>query len=185
MRWKDIWMAYVALSIAGLGAGCSSNKTYRTSGTMASLASDSTDGESSTPSMSAGATRSGATSESGSRGAESISSQDNQITNPTALTSVTDPSTMAGKQVKFSNVKVQQIIDDHLVAIGSAGQPPIYIRLHDRVQNLKEGDSVNLTGMVQQMSSNPSELGFSGPAAEALQSAKIYVDAQKLEPANP
>jgi stress response protein YsnF len=127
-----------------------------------------------------------------SRGADTSSSQSAQasqggqssqmITSPTALASA-DPTTLAGKQVKFSGAKVQQIIDDNLVAIGTDGGQPVFARVHDPVQNLKAGDTVNLTGTVRPMS-NPSELGLTGKAADALKTQQIYIDAQKLEPAN-
>ncbi len=111
-----------------------------------------------------------------SPGGASSASSSGTITDPAMLSS--SGSSYIGRSVQFSNVKVQSVAGDHLVALDCNGKP-LYAYCSEGAQSLKAGDTVSLTGTIQAGSSYQS----GGAAAQTLSSQPMYIDAQKIEPA--
>lgn len=95
------------------------------------------------------------------------------ITDPAAL-SASD----AGRQCQFSNLKVQNIMGDHVAVLSAPNGQSLYVFSPQGVANIKAGDSVNVTGTCQTGSAN-----VSGDAAQILSSQPMYISAQQIQPA--
>jgi len=102
------------------------------------------------------------------------------ITQLSQLTSTSDPTTLAGRQVNLSNAKVQQVLGDRLVTVSSGSGTPIYVRTSDSTSNIKPGQTVSLTGSIKQVPQSVSDLGLDQSSAQQLQGQPIYVDANRL-----
>jgi len=111
-----------------------------------------------------------------SPGGASSASSSGMITDP-AMLSASD-SSLIGRSVQFSNVKVQNVIGDHLTMLDCNGKS-VYAFCSQGAGSLKAGDTVNLTGTIQAGSSYQS----GGAAGQTLSSQPMYIDAQKIEPA--
>lgn len=123
----------------------------------------------------------GATSPGGeARGAAASGAAAGAITDLKTLTSATDPQSVTGRSVQLSNAKVQEIINPHLVAVGTEGeQQRIHVYLQQPIENLKVGDEINLTGTVKAPSAATSAAAAMGSdISEKLSSQPFYVDAQ-------
>jgi stress response protein YsnF len=114
-----------------------------------------------------------------SRGAGSSST----ITDLSTLADATDTSSISGRSVQLSNVKVQQVVDPNLISVvGEGAKTPIYAHLQQPVQNLKPGDKINLTGMVQEPSKAPGLAAtLSSSASQTIESQRFFVEAQSAE----
>src|SRR5262249_52960355 len=75
------------------------------------------------------------------------------ITDLNTLAQTTDAHALSGRNVQLSSAKVQEIIDPHLISVGTdASQSRVYVYLPQPIENLKVGDKVTLTGSVKEPS---------------------------------
>jgi stress response protein YsnF len=102
------------------------------------------------------------------------------ITQLNQLTSTSDPTTLAGRQVNVSNAKVQQVVGDRLLAVDSGSGTPIYVKTADSTSNIKSGQTINLTGTVKGVPQSTSDLGLDQTSAQQLQGQPIYVEAIRV-----
>ena len=121
----------------------------------------------------------GAESPGGQTSAEVSSS--GPITDVTVLTSTSDTSKFANRQVELSGLKVRRIIGDKVVVLQGANGRDLYVLSNEGRPNVSEGDTVAITGTLKEKSNNNPEL--TGDAAQALSSQRCYVEATKIEPA--
>jgi uncharacterized protein (TIGR02271 family) len=112
-----------------------------------------------------------------SSGGQASGSSWGTITDP-AMLSGSDSATMAGRSVKFSNIKVRSVLGDRLLVLDSGGGQSLYA-VCNQTSSFKAGDAVNVTGTIKAGGSS----SLSGEAAQTLNSQSIYVDAQKIEAA--
>jgi stress response protein YsnF len=104
------------------------------------------------------------------------------ITELSAMEDAQNLSTMAGRQVRLSKVKVDAVVGPQLISIGTAGERPILVRLQQPMPNLKEGDEINLTGTIRQAAQANTQ-GLNGDASHVLSQQQVYVEAQTATPA--
>lgn len=108
-----------------------------------------------------------------------------EITQPSQLmTTGADPSAMAGQRVNFSNAKVQRVIGRHLIAVGSEGSAPVYVRTMDPMTGITTGQTVSVRGVVQRVPTTPSSLGLGQEGSSALQGQQIFINATSVTPGN-
>ncbi|SRR5581483_7967140 len=106
------------------------------------------------------------------------------ITQWSQLTSTPNPTTLAGQQVNLSGVKVQQLMGDHLLAVGPDKNQPIYVQSDKPLTGIAPGDTVNLRGTVRPMPSDPSALGLDQQSASALQGQSIIIAVPEVNSQN-
>ena len=95
----------------------------------------------------------------------------------------TDVDSMHGKNVRCSNVKVQQVMDATLITVGGEGnQPEVCVHLQQPAQNLKAGDTVTITGTVKE-SSKATDItgGLSSTSSQTLNSHRFFIECQSCE----
>jgi uncharacterized protein (TIGR02271 family) len=121
-----------------------------------------------------------------SQGAGSYAATAGTITDLSKLTQTTDASSLSGKTVQLSNIKVQEMVNPNLICIGpDSEQSRVYAYLHHPVENLKVGDKVNLTGVVKEPSKVTSITASLGnQASQRLSSQPFFVDAQSVKVSN-
>jgi len=108
-----------------------------------------------------------------------------EITQPSQLMATgTDPSSMAGQRVNFSNCKVQRVIGSHLIEVGSEGSAPVYVRMMQPASGITAGQTVNVKGVVERVPSSPSSLGLGQESSSALQGQQIFINATSVIPSN-
>jgi len=103
--------------------------------------------------------------------------QTGTITDPAMLSSSSDSSSLAGRSVQFSNVKVQNVVGDRLVVLSSDNGQSLYA-VCAQPATVKAGDTVMIVGTVK---AGGSSANLSGEAAQTLNSQPIYIDAQRIE----
>lgn len=95
---------------------------------------------------------------------------------------ITDPANLsandAGRQCQFSNLKVQNIMGDHVAVVSAPNGQSLYVFSPQGVANIKAGDTISVTGTCQTGSAN-----VSSDAAQILSSQPMYIDAQQIQPA--
>jgi stress response protein YsnF len=106
------------------------------------------------------------------------------ITQLSQLTSTTDPSSLAGQQVNLSNVKVQDVLGDRLIAVSSGGGAPIYVKTAEPTSGIKQGQTINLNGTVKAVPQSVTDLGLDQASAQRIQGQPIYVEATGVTPAS-
>jgi uncharacterized protein (TIGR02271 family) len=105
------------------------------------------------------------------------------ITDLNTLSTTTDASSMHGRMVHASNIKVLQVVDPSLIVVGGeTGQTRVYVHLQQPVENLKAGDTVSITGTVKK-SSKATDItgGLSGTASQTLSAQPFFIEAQSCE----
>jgi len=102
------------------------------------------------------------------------------ITQLSQLTSTSDPTTLAGRQVNLSDAKVQQVLGDRLLTVSSGTGTPIYVRTSESTSQIKPGQTVSLSGSIKQVPQSITDLGLDQSSAQQLQGQPIYVDANRL-----
>jgi len=103
------------------------------------------------------------------------------ITDPNALSATSDASTLTGRQVQLSGLKVRRTIGDKLLVLSGGQGSQIYVLNTEQGSTLKEGDTVSVTGTVKPTSG---DTGLSGEAAQELSGKPFYIQAQKVEVSN-
>jgi uncharacterized protein (TIGR02271 family) len=95
------------------------------------------------------------------------------ITDPAMLSS--SGGSLTGRQVQFSNCRVQNVIGDHVAVLSSGNGQSFYVYSESGTKNLKAGDTVSLSGSVKSGASD-----LNGGAAQVLSSQPMYIDAQTI-----
>jgi len=103
------------------------------------------------------------------------------ITDVSMLSTTSDPSALAGRPINLSGLQVQQVFSDRMLSVRGSDGKPICVRLHEPVQNITQGDTIGLAGMIGRMPSGPTRLGFSQQDIQALQGQPIYIDAKQIQ----
>ncbi|HXT11308.1 MAG TPA: YsnF/AvaK domain-containing protein [Candidatus Angelobacter sp.] len=101
------------------------------------------------------------------------------ITDPMMLKNTSDPSSLEGRPVQFSNCKVQNVMGDNVVMLTTDQGQSFYAYTSQGATNLKPGDKVTVHGTVR--AGNASQSQLSGQSAQILGSQPIYIEAQKIE----
>jgi uncharacterized protein (TIGR02271 family) len=96
------------------------------------------------------------------------------ITDPAMLSG--DASSLAGRSVQFSGLKVRNHVGDRLVVLSAPSGQTIYA-VSSGPASCKPGDTVSLSGTIKAGGSS----SLSGEAAQTLSSQPMYIDAQKIE----
>jgi uncharacterized protein (TIGR02271 family) len=102
------------------------------------------------------------------------------ITDPAMLTSATDASTLAGRPVQLSGLKVQKVIGDRLLVVGPDSSQQLYVMPTRETPMPRVGDTVNLTGTIKPASA-AAQTGLNSESVQALGSQPFYIDAEKIE----
>jgi len=112
-----------------------------------------------------------------SGGQTSGMSSSGTITNPSMLAGFSeDPTTLNGRSVQFSNLRVQNIVGDNVALLSTGSGQTLYAFCSQGAASLKPGDNVSVSGTIKS-----SAAGLSGDAAKVLSSQPMYIDAQKIE----
>jgi stress response protein YsnF len=108
------------------------------------------------------------------------------ITDMKSLAPTTDPQSVAGHHVQLSNIKVQEIVNPYVIAIGSdTDSTRVYAYLHQPIQNLKVGDKVNLSGTIRQPSTVTSVTAAAGgEGSQRLNAQPFFLEAQSAQLSN-
>ncbi|MDB6031345.1 MAG: hypothetical protein JWM16_1683 [Verrucomicrobiales bacterium] len=105
------------------------------------------------------------------------------ITDLSQLTGQGDRSALAGKTIRFSSAKVQSVSSDHtLFALGNDQSSKIWARTSQPVQDVKEGDTVKVNGVVQTPAQ--SQASFTEETSQQLKSEPIYIQATTIQKVN-
>ena len=105
-----------------------------------------------------------------------------EITDPTTLSLSSDPTRLAGRPVSLSDLRVQQVFGNQVLALSrDYSTPLLYARLPQPGPIVKRGDTVSLKGTIDQVPSNPETLGLDPQASQALQGQPIYIDAKQIQ----
>ena len=105
------------------------------------------------------------------------------ITDLNTLSTTTDTSSMHGRMVQCSNIKVLQVVDPSLIVVGGeTGQTRVYVHLQQPATDIKAGDSVSITGTVKK-SSKATDItgGLSSTASQTLNSQPFFIEAQSCQ----
>jgi uncharacterized protein (TIGR02271 family) len=111
-----------------------------------------------------------------------IAASGSVITDPTMLTTSSDASAMAGRQVQLSGLKVRRVIGDRLLVLNTGSGQNIYAVCNEQTNPAKTGDVVNITGTIKP--AGGTDTGLSGEAAQEIASKPFYIEAQKIETSN-
>lgn len=116
-------------------------------------------------------------------GQSSATESSSTITDPTRLTG-SDVSGVEGKSVQLNGVKVDRVSGQMICVKDSAGKP-LCIKSTESTENLKPGDTINVTGTAKSVSSMPANnMGeASDQASQMLQGQQVYVEAQSVQEA--
>ena len=167
------------LTVLGLQAGCSSLKdrpvAYYSGGNEPSVVS-STSPKGSQNTVGAAPAYTGQSTDGAASGAA--------LTQLRQLTAAPEPALLAGRPVNLSGVPVQQVVGEHLIAVGSANDQPIYVRTFQPVSGIRVGQSVNLSGVVRRVPQSLANLNLDQASNVQLQNQPIYVDALSVTPVN-
>jgi stress response protein YsnF len=105
------------------------------------------------------------------------------ITDLSQLTGQGDRSALAGKTIRFSSAKVQSVSSDHtLFALGNDQSSKIWAHTSQPVQDVKEGDTVKVNGVVQTLAQ--SQASFTEETSQQLKSEPIYIQATTIQKVN-
>ena len=100
-----------------------------------------------------------------------------EITDPMMLSSG-NVSTLSGRPVQFSSLRVQNVESDRLAKCDAGNGKSIYIHAGQNAGTLRAGESIDVQGVVK---TGPADVG--GTEAQTLSSQPAYIEAQKIEPA--
>ena len=100
------------------------------------------------------------------------------ITEASRLTSA-EVAAVDGSAVQLNNVKVDQVSGQMICIKDDAGRP-LYIRSSTPLDNVKEGDAVNITGKVKRVSST-SATSMSDQMLQSFKGQQLYVDARSVQ----
>jgi uncharacterized protein (TIGR02271 family) len=96
------------------------------------------------------------------------------ITDVVTLTTVTDASSYEGRQAQLTNVKIDQAAGQYLYITDNAGKD-LVIHLEQPAENLHPGDTVNISGTVTSLSSQPESM------PQAASGQRVYIRAQSVQ----
>jgi uncharacterized protein (TIGR02271 family) len=122
----------------------------------------------------------------GAGGAESAgghsagSAQGGTITDPAMLSSTADISTLAGRPVQLSGLKVNRAFSDRLYVLTSDSGQTLYALANQLPSPPQAGDMVNVVGSVKQQASSLATSGLNDQATKILGAQPFYIDAQQL-----
>jgi len=106
------------------------------------------------------------------------------ITDPATLSTSSDASQWAGKQVQFSGLKVRRVIGDRIVVLDSGNNQPLCVYNKEGAASFNAGDLVNVTGYIKSSSESRPDSSLNGEAARQLSSRPFYIEADKVEVSN-
>lgn len=103
------------------------------------------------------------------------------ITDLGAFTGHDNVATMAGRMVRLSEARVRAVVDEHVIALEGEGNKPVYVRLHQPIDNLKEGATVRVNGTLRRPSDASGLDQLTGEAAHVLRAQPVFVDAESVQ----
>ena len=103
------------------------------------------------------------------------------ITQPSALTS-TEVAAIDGSAVQLNAVQVDQVSGKMICIKDSSGRP-LYIHSNSSLDNIKAGDTINITGKVKRVSSTSasSTSGLNDQMLQSFKGQQLYVDAKSVQ----
>jgi uncharacterized protein (TIGR02271 family) len=108
------------------------------------------------------------------------SSQGGTITDPAMLSSTSDISTLAGRPVQLTGLKVNRVFGDRLYVLTSDSGQTLYALANQLPSPPQAGDMVNVIGSVKQQASSLATSGLNDQATKILGAQPFYIDAQQL-----
>jgi len=115
--------------------------------------------------------------------AQGSESSSQAITDISQLTGQGDRSALAGKTVRLASAKVLTVSGDHtLFALGNDPSSRVWVRSSQPAQDVKEGDTVTVNGVVQALP--PSQTNASAEASQQLKTEPIYIEAKSIQKTN-
>ena len=105
------------------------------------------------------------------------------ITDLNTLSSTTDASSVHGRMVQCSSIKVLQVVDPSLIVVGGeSGQTRVYVHLQQPASDIKPGDMVSITGTVKKSSKATDITGsLSSTASQTLNAQPFFIEAQSCQ----
>jgi sporulation protein YlmC with PRC-barrel domain len=92
-----------------------------------------------------------------------------------------EASTLNGKQVRLTGVKVQEVLGQNFAILGAdEDQHRVLMQTQTGAPQLSAGQTINLTGTIREM--GKSQLGLEPTAAQKLQGHKVYIEAGQFTP---
>jgi uncharacterized protein (TIGR02271 family) len=126
----------------------------------------------------------GATTPGGESTGTATSTETEIITDPATITVESAPR-FYGRPVKFQHMKVHKVYGDRVyeVTSGNNGRP-LYVVTEQPEQNqLKEGDTVLITGKIKQRGGKITVSGVNEEGSKVLMQQPYYIEVQKIETA--
>jgi len=108
-------------------------------------------------------------------GVETGAGSSGQITDLNQFAHAKDKTALAGRQVRLSNARVDQVLGDRMLIVGDESAQAV-VQTKEPLQNIQPGDQINVSGQVHPFTPNSS-------AVELMQSQKVYVEAPRVEKA--
>jgi len=108
------------------------------------------------------------------------SAQGGTITDPAMLSTTADASTLAGRPVQLSGLKVNKVFGDRLFVLTSDSGQPIYALSSQLTTPPQAGDMVNVMGTIKQQPSAFATSGLSDEATKMISAQPFYIDAKQL-----
>lgn len=93
----------------------------------------------------------------------------NQLCNPS------DTSSLYGSQVNISGVKVEQVLNDHLLMVKADNGTKFYVHSDQPFSGISTGQMVNLNGSIKQVPQDISTLGWEPETAQAIQGQQFVI----------
>jgi uncharacterized protein (TIGR02271 family) len=105
------------------------------------------------------------------------------ITDLNTLSTTTDASSVHGRMVQCSSIKVLQVVDPSLIVVGGeSGQTRVYVHLQQPAQDIKPGDMVSITGTVKKSSKATDITGSaSSTVSQTLNAQPFFIEAQSCQ----
>lgn len=104
------------------------------------------------------------------------------ITQLNQLSDQQNVSSLYGQQVNISNVRVEQVMNDHLIMLKADNGTKFYAHSDKPLQGLRAGQTVNLSGNIKQVPQDISQLGWEPETAQSLQGQQFVIECPNITP---
>ena len=109
------------------------------------------------------------------------------ITEVTEISGAADSGSVAGRDVEIEEATVQSVTGDITFVVGSGEQDEVFVRMDEDASGgeqgiqIEEGQTVSLTGTVEEVPGDAASLDLSDDEQQALGDAPVYVSASRVE----
>lgn len=102
------------------------------------------------------------------------------ITQLNQLSDQQNVSSLYGLQVNISNVRVEQVLNDHLIMLKADNGTKFYAHSDKPLEGVRAGQTVNLSGNIKQVPQDISQLGWEPETAQSLQGQQFVIECPKI-----